>query len=217
MGKWEPTQQETMGKQFPIRHEAMVHHLNRKLLAKGFPSDMGAMVYYLNRKRLAKSFLSGMGLMRIISTRNYWRTVSCSACEQWEPPQQETICEKFPVRHGANTNHLNRKRLAKSFLSGMRLWCIISIGNYWRTVSCPTWGLWCINSTGNDLRKVSCPAWGNWIHLNRKLLADRFLSGMGLMRIISTGNYWRKVSCPAWENWIHLNRKLFADRFLSGM
>ena len=71
MGELEPTQQETMGKQFPIRHEAMVHHLNRKRLAKGFLSDMGAMVHQLSRKRLAKGFPSDMGLWCIISTGNY--------------------------------------------------------------------------------------------------------------------------------------------------
>ena len=150
---------------------------------------------------MADSFLSGMGLMRIISTGNYWRKVSCPAWGNWI--------------------HLNRKLLANSFLSGMRLWCIISTGNDWRKVSCPTWGLWCINSAGNYWRKVSRPTWGygassqqetiseqfpvrhvsSGIHLNRKLLANSFLSGMGLMRIISTGNYWRKVSCPACEQW----------------
>ncbi|WP_297014267.1 hypothetical protein [uncultured Dialister sp.] len=30
------TQQETIGGQFPVRHEAMVHQLNRKLLANSF-------------------------------------------------------------------------------------------------------------------------------------------------------------------------------------
>ncbi len=85
------TQQETIGERFPVRHGAMVHQLNRK--------------------RLADSFLSGMRLWCINSTGNYWRTVSCSACEQWEPPQQETICEKFPVRRVSNGSHHNRKLL----------------------------------------------------------------------------------------------------------
>lgn len=84
---------------FPVWHGANANHLNRKLLAKGFPSDMG--------------------LWCINSTGNYWRKVSCPACVQWEPPQQETICEKFPVRHGAMMHQLNRKLFAKGFLCGM--------------------------------------------------------------------------------------------------
>ena len=130
---------------------------------------------HLNRKLLADSFLSGMGLMRIISTGNYWRIVSHPACEQWEPSQQETISKQFPVRHVCNGSHLNRKLFAKSFPSGM--------------------GLWCINSTGNDLRKVSCAAWGNWIHLNRKLFAKGFLSGLTQWYSLPTGNCLRRVSC----------------------
>jgi hypothetical protein len=131
MGELDSSQQETMGKQFPVRHGAMMHHLNRK--------------------RLAKSFLSGMGLMRINSTGNDWRKVSCPACEQCVSTQQETFSEKFPVRHvssgiqlnrklfakgfpsdmGAMVHHLNRKLFAKGFLSGMGLWCITSTGNDW--------------------------------------------------------------------------------------
>jgi hypothetical protein len=127
--------------------------------------------------------------MGAIATGNYLQTISCPA---W-----------------GDVHHLDRKLFANSFLSGMRLWCIISTGNDWRKVSCPTWGLWCINSAGNYWRKVSRPTWGygassqqetisekfpvrhvsSGIHLNRKLLANSFLSGMGLMRIIATGNY----------------------------
>jgi hypothetical protein len=57
------------------------------------------MVHHLNRKLFAKGFLSGMG--------------------ELDSSQQETIGEKFPVRHGAMVHHLNRKLLAKRFLPGM--------------------------------------------------------------------------------------------------
>ncbi|WP_299145094.1 hypothetical protein [uncultured Dialister sp.] len=85
-------------------------------------------VHHLNRKRLANSFLCGMG--------------RCASS------QQETIGEQFPVRHGTM--------------------CIISAGNDWRT--------------------VSCAAWDDVHHLNRKRLANSFLPGMGAMCIISVGN-----------------------------
>nr|WP_302706906.1 hypothetical protein [uncultured Dialister sp.] len=74
---------------------------------------------HLNRKRFVKSFLSGMRLWCIISTGNDWRKVSRPAWGYGVLSQQETIGEKFPVRHGANANHLNKKLLANSFLFGM--------------------------------------------------------------------------------------------------
>ena len=55
------------------------------------------------------------------------------------------------------------------------------------------------------------------LHLSRKLFANGFLFGMGLVCFNSIGNYLRMISCPAWGIVLQLNRKLFADSFLSGM
>ena len=147
----------------------MVHHLNRKLFAKGFPSDMGAMVHHLNRKLFAKSFLSDMGLWCIISTGNDWRTVSCPACEQCVSTQQETVSERFPVRHVSSVHHRNRKLLAKGFPSDMGLWCIIS--------------------TGNCQRKVSCPACEQCASSQQETISEKFPVRHGAMFTISIGNY----------------------------
>jgi hypothetical protein len=106
-----------------------------------------------------------------------------------EPTQQETMGKQFSVRHVCNGSHLNRKRFAKGFLSGMRLWCIISIGNDWRKVSRPTWGYGVLSQQETICEKFPVRHGANANHLNRKLLAKSFLSGMGLMRIIATGNY----------------------------
>lgn len=128
------------------------------------------------------------------------------------------VCIKFPVRHGGNWIHLNRKLWVNSFLSGMRLWCIISIGNDWRKVSRPTWGLWCINSTGNDLRKVSCPACEQWNPTQQETIGKRFP--------VRHGDYGastqQETICerfPVRHGAMvhHLNRKPFAKSFLSGM
>ena len=40
---------------------------------------------------------------------------------------------------GSMVCHLRRKPFAKSFLSGMVGQRVISIGNYYRKVSCPSW------------------------------------------------------------------------------
>jgi len=79
--------------------------------------------------------------MEIISSKLFCvYKVSCPAWGNWEPTQQETMGKQFPIRHEAMVHHLNRKRLVKGFPSDMGLWCIISTGNDWRTVSCPAWG-----------------------------------------------------------------------------
>lgn len=70
------------------------------------------------------------GEMGANSTGNYGQTVSCPVCEQCVSSQQETMSEKFPVRHVSSGIHLNRKLLANSFLSGMGLMRIIATGNY---------------------------------------------------------------------------------------
>ena len=166
-----------------------------------FPVRHGGIGSQLNRKRFVKSFLSGMRLWCIISTGNYWRKVSCPACEQCASSQQETIGEKFPVRHEAMVHHLNRKRLAKSFLSGMG--AMVHHLNRKRFAK----GFLCgmgelgVTSTGNYWRTVSCPACEQCVSTQQETMGKQFPVRHGEIGFIATGNYWRIVSCPACEQW----------------
>jgi hypothetical protein len=93
----------------------------------------------------------------------------------------------------------------------------IATGNDWRKVSCPAWGLWCIISTGNDWRKVSCPVWGDAHHLDRKLFAKGFLSGMGKVDSSQQETIGEQFLVRHVSSVYQLNRKLSANSFLSGM
>ena len=100
---------------------------------------------------------------------------------------------RFPVRHGAGVIQLNRKLLAKGFLSGM--------------------GTLCFNSIGNYLRMVSYRHGDIVFQFNRKLFANGFLFGMGALCFSSIGNYLRMVSCPAWYHCVSYRPEISRLRF----
>ena len=110
--------QETVCEKFLIRHVTIAYHSDRKLFAKGFLPDM---------ERL-----------RIIATGNCLRKVSCSTWADCIVHRQETISERFPIRHGTIAYHSGRKLLTDGFLSGVRRLCSIATGNCLRMVSRPT-------------------------------------------------------------------------------
>ena len=130
------------------------------------------------------------------------------------------VCMRFPVRHGGIGSQLNRKLWANSFLSGMRLWCIISTGSDWRKVSRPAWGYGVLSqqeticekfpvrhggigfiSTGNYWRTVSCSACEQWEPPQQETICEKFPVRHGEIGFIATGNYEQTVSCPACEQW----------------
>ena len=49
--------------------------------------------------------------------------------------RQETVCERFPTRHGTEVFQSGRKLYAKSFLYGMTRKLSIAAGNYMQKVS----------------------------------------------------------------------------------
>ena len=160
-----------MGRRFLVRHGADVLQLNRKLLANSFLFDVGTLCF------------SSIG--------NCLRIVSCSVWGWCDSSEQETICEWFPVRHGDIVLHLNRKLFADSFLSGVGPMCAISTGN------CSTGDfstpLRCARNDSGTWRRYESYRWettcerfpvrhGNIVfQFNRKLLANGFLSDVGLV------------------------------------
>ena len=48
--------------------------------------------------------------------------------------RQETVCEKFLIRHETEVFYRDRKLFAKGFLFGMGQKCFIAAGNYSRKV-----------------------------------------------------------------------------------
>ena len=137
--------------------------------------------------------------MRFISAGNYLRMVSYPAWDGCVSYRQETVCERFPVRLGTDVFHTGRKLFAYGFLSGLGRMCFIPTGNYLHMVSCPAWHC-CVSYRQETIRvwfpiRLGTAAF----HIDRKLFAYGFLSGLALLRFISTGNYLRMVSCPAWD------------------
>ena len=111
----------------------------QETICEGFPTRHGINVFHDDRKLFAYGFLFGLGQMCFIPTGNYSRMVSYPAWHCCVLYRQETICEGFPVRLGTDVFHTDRKLFAYGFLSDMAPMCFISVGNYLRMVSCPTW------------------------------------------------------------------------------
>ena len=91
------SRQETVREQFPIRHDTIVFHLNRKPFAYGFPSDMAPLL--------------------LISTGNCLLIVSHPAWHHCVSSQQETFRLWFPIRHGTIAAHHDRKPFANGDFS----------------------------------------------------------------------------------------------------
>ena len=180
--------QETFREWFPIRHGAATFHTGRKLFAY--------------------SFLSGMAPLRFISIGNYSHIVSCPAWLHCVSSRQETFRKWFPIRHDTTVFHTDRKLFANGFLSGMTPLCFIAAGNFLRIVSYPTWCRY-VSSRQETFRpeisrlrfaplEMTKRHGAAVFHLNRKLFANGFPSGMAPLRFIPAGNFSRMVSYPAW-------------------
>ena len=145
-----------------------------------------------------------MAPLRFIQAGNFSPIVSYPASRHCVSYRQETFREWFPVRHGTTVFHLNRKLFANGFLSGMAPLRFISVGNYSRIVSHPTW-YHCVSYRQETFRpEISRLRFAplemterhdsTVFHRGRKLFAYRFLSGMAPLRFIPTGNFSRIVS-----------------------
>ena len=97
-----------------------------------FPIQLGTDVFHTDRKLFAKGFLFGLRQMCFIPAGNCLRMVSYSAWDRCASYRQETVCVWFPVRHGTDVFHTDRKLFAYDFLLDMASMCFISAGN------CPT-------------------------------------------------------------------------------
>ena len=169
--------QETFREWFPIRHDAIAFHLNRKLFANGF--------------------LSGIAPLRFIPAGNFLRIVSCPAWLHCVSCRQETFREWFPIRHGTIAFHTDRKLFANGFLSGMTPLCFIATGNFLRIVSYPTWCR-CVSYRQETFCEWFPVRHGSIaFHTDRKLFAYSFPFGMTPLCFISIGNYSQMVSYPA--------------------
>ena len=164
-----------------------------------FPIRLGTDVFHTDRKLFAYGFLLDMASMCFIPIENYSLMVSYPAWHQCVSYRQETICVWFPVRHGTDVFHTDRKLFAYGFLSDLAPVCFIPTGNYLRMVSYSAWGrcasyrqatvcVWFPIQLGTDV-----------FHTDRKLFAYGFLSGLGRMCFILTGNCLRRVSYSAWD------------------
>ena len=202
---------------FPIRRDTVVPHRDRKLFAKGF--------------------LSGLAPWLSLPTGNYSRKVSYPAWHYGCPYRQETVCERFPIRHGTMVILTDRKLFAKGFLSDLALWLFLPTGNYSRKVSYPAWHHGYPYRQETVCERFPIRRDTMAVLTDRKLFAKGFLSGMTLWLSLLTGNYSRKVSYPAWHHGcpyrqeticerfpirlgtmaVLTDRKLFAKGFLSGL
>ena len=129
-------QQKTVREGFPIRLDAIVFQCGRKLFAKGFlfgmaplcflpagnffagrfldsaRNDMGGMapLCFLPTENCSRRvFLFDMTLLCFFPAGNCLLRVSYSTWHYCVSCRQETICERFPTRHGTTVFHRGRK------------------------------------------------------------------------------------------------------------
>ncbi len=158
-----------------------------------------ANAFHIGRKLFAYGFLFGLAPVRFIPTGNWLRRVSYSTWRRCASYRQETVCTGFPVRFGTDVFHISRKLFAYGFLSDMAQMFFISVGNYLRMVSCPTWHR-CFSYRQETIRVWFPVRLGTDVfHTDRKLFAKGFLSDMAPMCFISIRNYSRMVSYSTWH------------------
>ena len=133
-----------------------------------------------------------------IAAGNCLRIVSYSAWDRSLAYRQETISEKFPIRHETEVQYTDRKLFAKGFLSGMGQVWSIAVGNCLRKVFHPAWGRCTAHRQETVCKRFPVRHETEVQHTDRKLFANSFLSGMGQVWSIAVGNCLRKVFHPAW-------------------
>ena len=108
-------------------------------LGNGFPTRHGTTVFLTGRKLFAKGFLFDLTPLCFNATGNCLWIVSYSTWHYCVSYRQETIRERFPIRHGITVFLADRKLFAKGFLLDMALLCFLPTGNCLRRVSYSTW------------------------------------------------------------------------------
>jgi len=172
----------------------------------------------------AMGFRIDMAPLCFLSTGNCSRRVSCSSWHHCVSCRQETICERFPVRHDTTVFLAGRKLFADRFLLDMALLCFLSAGNYLRRVSYLAWHH-CVSYrqetfSPGDFSTPLEMTWEAWQHCvscqqetvrerfpirldaivfqcDRKLFAKGFLFGLTPLCFLPAGNCLRRVSCSA--------------------
>ena len=128
-------------------------------------------------------------LLCFFPTGNCLRRVSCSSWHHCVSCRQETICERFPTRHGTAVFLADRKLSAAGFLFDMAPLCFLSTGNCSRKVSYSTWHH-CVSYRQETVCGGFPIRHGTTVFLaGRKLFAKGFLFDMALLCFLPTGNY----------------------------
>ena len=185
----------------------------------------------------AMGFRLDMAPLCFLPTGNYLRRVSCSTWHHCVSCRQETICERFPTRHGTTVFLADRKLFAKGFLFDLAPLCFLPTGNCSRKVSYSTW-YHRVSYRQETIRERFPIRLDAIVFLTgRKLFAKGFLFVMAPLCFIAAGNCLRRVSCSSWHHCVssrqetvcegfsvrhgtivfQCDRKLFADSFLLDM
>ena len=136
----------------------------------------------------AMGFRLDMALLCFLPTGNCLRIVSYSAWHHCVSYRQETICERFPTRHGTTVFLAGKKLSAEGFLFGIATLCFIATGNYLRRVSCSSWHHR-VSCRQETVREGFPTRLDNTVFLaSRKLFAKGFLVVMAPLCFIATGN-----------------------------
>ena len=77
----------------------------QETVCEGFPARRGSTVFLADRKLFAKGFLLGVAPLCFLPAGNCLRRVSCSTWLHCVSCRQETVCERFPTRHGGSMFH----------------------------------------------------------------------------------------------------------------
>ena len=169
-------------------------------------------------------FLFVMAPLCFNATGNCLRIVSYSRWHHCVSYRQETVHERFPIRHDITVFLTGRKLFAEGFLLDIALLCFIATGNFFAGRFLDSarndmgdMATLCFLPAGKYLRRVSCSTWHYCVSLlqetvcegfpirrgatvfqcDRKLFADSFLLDMALLCFLPTGNYLRMVSYSA--------------------
>ena len=180
-------------------------------------------MFLADRKLFAEGFLFGIATLCFIATGNCSRKVSCSTWHHCVSYQQETICERFPIRLDAIVFLTGRKLFAKGFLCGMAPLCFLPAGNFFAGRFLDSarndmgdMATLCFLSTGNYSRKVSYLTWHYFVSCRQETIRERFPIRLGTTvfladRKLFTGRFLDSASDPrndrgAWQQWNFLRR-----------
>ena len=95
------------------------HHCvscRQETVRERFPIRLDAIVFLTGRKLFANGFLFGLTPLCFLPTGNYLRMVSCSTLRHCVSYRQETVCGRFPTRHGTTVFLADRKLFTGRFL-----------------------------------------------------------------------------------------------------